>query len=133
MADIIPPQPTNQPPNSPFWNDWYTKLRTVINGIATSIKWINLDFTGSKIEDIVSRLHNKLQTIQGGIVGEYYHMSSAEYTSLQNSVLKVTSQAADPTITDIAAGTARLYKNTTSGTVKLWTNDGGTMKSVTLT
>ncbi|HET8689178.1 MAG TPA: hypothetical protein VFM18_21410 [Methanosarcina sp.] len=133
MSVILPPQPNGQPPNSPFWNDWYNKLRSLVNNIGTSIQWVNLNFAGSKIEDIASRQHNKLQSIQGGATAEYNHLSNNEYARVQNSILVVTSAAADPTTTDIAAGTARIYKNTTSGTVKLWTNDGGTMKSVALT
>jgi hypothetical protein len=43
------------------------------------------------------------------------------------------SKAGDPIVGDIAAGTWALYKNTSSGDVKLWANDGGVLKSVTLT
>lgn len=41
--------------------------------------------------------------------------------------------SADPTTTDIPTGYTMLVKNTTSGVLKLWANDGGTLKSVTLT
>lgn len=43
------------------------------------------------------------------------------------------SLSTDPTTSNIASGTYQVYKNTTSGTVKLWVNDGGTLKSLTLT
>lgn len=43
------------------------------------------------------------------------------------------SLAADPTTADIGDGVFQVFKNTTSGTLKLWANDGGTMKSVALT
>ena len=42
------------------------------------------------------------------------------------------SSASDPTSSTITAGRFGVWKNTTTGTVKLWYNDGGTMKSVTL-
>lgn len=45
----------------------------------------------------------------------------------------VQQKAGDPTISDIATNTWALYKNTSSGAVKLWANDGGVLKSVTLT
>lgn len=45
----------------------------------------------------------------------------------------VNSRATDPSIIDIPRGQSALWKNTTSGLVKLWTNDGGALKSVTLT
>lgn len=43
------------------------------------------------------------------------------------------SMAGDPTGAELAAGKVRAWKNTTSGAVKLWANDGGTLKSVALT
>ena len=42
------------------------------------------------------------------------------------------SKASDPTSTDIPAAHSAIFKNTGSGIVKLWVNDGGTLKSVTL-
>jgi len=50
-----------------------------------------------------------------------------------NANSTVVSSATDPSNTNISAGEWAIYKNTSTGTVKLWTNDGGTMKSVTLT
>jgi hypothetical protein len=41
-------------------------------------------------------------------------------------------KSSDPSTSDVEAGYYSMYKNTTSGAVKLWVNDGGTMKSVTL-
>lgn len=45
----------------------------------------------------------------------------------------VNRQATDPGTTGVPVGTWSVWKNTTSGLVKVWTNDGGVMKSVTLT
>jgi hypothetical protein len=42
------------------------------------------------------------------------------------------SQAADPTTSDVPSTRCRVIKNTTTGNVKLWVNDGGTLKSVAL-
>lgn len=39
---------------------------------------------------------------------------------------------ADPTSTDITSGCFSVWKNSGTGTIKLWANDGGTMKSVAL-
>lgn len=44
----------------------------------------------------------------------------------------VFSGVANPTTADIARGTWVVYKNTTSGEVRVWTNDNGVMKSVLL-
>ena len=42
-------------------------------------------------------------------------------------------QSADPTTTQITPNTWQIVKNTTSGDLKLWANDNGVMKSITLT
>lgn len=43
------------------------------------------------------------------------------------------SSVSDPGIGGVPNGTWGIWKNTTSGTLKLWANDNGVMKSVTLT
>lgn len=43
------------------------------------------------------------------------------------------SQTTDPGTTGVPSGTWSVWKNTTSGVTKLWLNDGGVMKSVTIT
>lgn len=39
----------------------------------------------------------------------------------------------DPGTANVPNGSYAIWKNTTSGVVKLWVNDNGTMKSVTIT
>lgn len=77
--------------------------------------------------------HNSLNGLQGGTAGQYYHLTSAEYTQFQAGRLTMNSKASDPVAADIPSGFGAIYKNTTTNTVKLWVNDGGTFKSVTLT
>lgn len=129
MATIIPPTPIGSPPGSAFWNDWFEKIRTLINSGTITSSWTSLNFTSSNITDIVNRAHNNLQSFQGGTSGEYYHLTSTQYSRCTG----VISKAGFPTTSDIAAGQWAVYKDTSGGTVRLWTNDGGTMKSVTLT
>ena len=38
MATKLPPAPTGVPPGHPFWNDWYEKLRDLVDK-TTSIDW----------------------------------------------------------------------------------------------
>ena len=69
---------------------------------------------------------------------DYSKLSGTVPTWNQNTtgsanLLSVQSKSSDPTTSDIAASKAAVYKNTTTGLVKLWTNDGGSMKSVLLT
>lgn len=42
-------------------------------------------------------------------------------------------QTTDPGTAGVPSGTWAVWKNTTTGDVKLWINDGGVMKSVTIT
>lgn len=43
------------------------------------------------------------------------------------------SKAGNPTILDIPNGSYAVWKNTSSGIVRLWVNDGDTLKSTPLT
>lgn len=42
---LLPPSPIGQPPGNSFWNDWYEKLRTIVNTGAVSIAWANVTGT----------------------------------------------------------------------------------------
>ena len=39
MANKLPPLPVGVAPGSGYWNDWYEKLRTLINEIGNAISW----------------------------------------------------------------------------------------------
>lgn len=39
MATKLPPLPLGVLPGSTYWNDWYEKLRTLINSFLTGISW----------------------------------------------------------------------------------------------
>lgn len=129
MAQLIPPSPVGVPMGSSTWNQWLETVRQTINSGAAGVLWANINFAGSNITDLASRAHNNLQSMQGGAAGEYYHLTAGQHTR----VTSVIQRATDPTTTEIGTNQWAIYKNTTSGTVKLWANDGGTMKSVLLT
>jgi len=128
MAVVLPPTPIGVPPGHSFWNDWYEKLRTLVNEGSISVLWSNINFSGSNITSIASRAHNSLQTIQGGSAGEYNHLTNTQLARATT----VISKAGVPTTLDIAAGQWAIYKDTSGGTVALYANDGGTIKSVAL-
>ena len=162
MANALPPPPIKAPDGSYAWLDWYNKLQLFVSQGGV-VPWANIDFTGSSIGDIANRNHALLTALQGGTTGEYYHLTAAEHalaaaythnslnalqggaatqyyhlTSAQHNGVVLgqfpfTASASDPTGANIPSGSCAVYKNTTSGLVKLWANDGGTMKSVTLT
>ena len=60
----LPPLPVGIAPGSSYWNDWYEKLRTLVNTIVDGLS------------------HNLLSGIQGGSSGEYYHLTAAEYAEV---------------------------------------------------
>ena len=123
----LPPPPIRGEAGDFVWTSWQNNLYRTLQAPA-AITWTTVDKAGSSIADLVNHDHavltNKLGT-------GAYHISSTE-ASRVTATMTVTSSASDPTTGNIAAGNWALYKNTTSGLLKLWANDGGTMKSVLL-
>ena len=78
MAVQLPPIPNNPITDVFVWRDWFYKVSQLLVQQA-SIAWTSIDFTGSNIQDIQSRPHNALQSIQGGIGGQYYHLTQSQY------------------------------------------------------
>lgn len=61
----LPPIPVGVPPGHSYWNDWYEKLRNLINSSLLN--------------------HNDLLNIQGGTTLERYHLTAAEHTALTSN------------------------------------------------
>lgn len=121
----LPPPPTKAEPGSYAWVDWNTKLTRYLNQ-GESVPWSIVDKAGSSLGDLQDTAHSHLSSVLGG---GSYHLSNTQYTRVSS----VISKAGFPTTSDIAAGQWAIYKDTSGGTVRLWANDGGVMKSVTLT
>lgn len=51
---------------------------------------------------------------------------------IQGDAVTMVVAAANPTTSDIPNGFIRMWKNTTDTTLKLYANDGGTLKSILL-
>lgn len=128
MAIKPPPPPTKSEPGSFAWFDWYRSLYDFLNGTAT-VSWATVDKAGSNLSDLATRLHSSLQSVLG--TGQH-HLSATEQARVTITTV-VQSSASDPTTGNIPASNWAIYKNTTSGLVKLWVNDGGTLRSVTIT
>jgi len=64
MSNKLPPLPVGVAPGSGYWNDWYEKLRKIINDLIGGVG------------------HNTLAGLQGGQAGEYYHLTASEYAGL---------------------------------------------------
>ena len=85
-SSVIPPIPIDAPFGSYNWNDWYQKVRNAIN-TAQDLKWSSFtDFTGSNLNQIQTRPHNSLQSLQGGTTNEYYHLTSAQNTAINSGI-----------------------------------------------
>jgi len=80
MAIKPPPPPVKSEPGSFAWMDWYRTLYDFISS-AGAIAWNQIDFAGSKLTDITTRLHSNLQSVLGS--GQY-HISSAEHAKIGN-------------------------------------------------
>jgi hypothetical protein len=81
MAIYLPPIPNNPITDVFVWRDWFFKVSQVL-GEQAGLSWTTINFTGSNLRDIVTRQHNALQDLQGGIASEYYHLSQAQYNTI---------------------------------------------------
>jgi hypothetical protein len=81
MAVQLPPIPNNPITDVFVWRDWFYKVSQLL-GEQAGLAWTTINFTGSNLRDIVTRQHNALQDIQGGIANEYYHLSQAQYNTI---------------------------------------------------
>lgn len=77
----LPPPPINDAPGSFTWLEWYRQLRNYVS-TSGSVPWYIINFAGSNITDIATRLHNNLQGLQGGTTGEMYHLTASQYSAL---------------------------------------------------
>ena len=98
MKIKLPPLPIGVPPGSSYWNDWYEKLRNLVNENGLTVLWSKIDFTGSDLTSIATRLHNTLQGLQGGTVGEYNHLTNAQLATV-NGITRTTGSATVPNTT----------------------------------
>jgi len=117
MADIIPPAPVNEAQSSYAWIDWYVKLVNFVNN-QTNILWSSINKAGSNLTDIAIRLHNDLQTRQGGTVTESYHLSAAQHTETTNARSSRGVDTTDYLVVDLA--TRGLVLKDTAGTPHYW-------------
>lgn len=76
---VLPPAPTesiSNPAGAYFWNDWYTKLRDIVNKI---------------------NQHNALDGLQGGTPTQRYHLTFGEKTALGTLPIQVVETFGDVT------------------------------------
>ena len=124
MATGLAPPPQRADSGDFNWVAWQNQLYQFLT-VTGDVSWTRVNKAGSSLNDLQNKDHAYTTNQLGG---GSYHLSSTQYTRVSS----VISKAGDPTTSDISSGQWAIYKNTSSGTVKLWANDGGTMKSVAL-
>lgn len=55
--------------------EYLRQLGNLVAVGSSSIPWTSINFSGSNLADLATRLHNSLQSIQGGTSGSYYHLT----------------------------------------------------------
>lgn len=100
---LLPPPPINDQPGSFAWLEWYRQLRNYVS-TSGSVPWYIINFQGSNITDIATRLHNQLQGIQGGASGELYHLNNSDYANLTGGSPSFTNEYLDFQIFNKAQG-----------------------------
>jgi hypothetical protein len=125
MAAALAPFPQQASPGDFAWIQWMNQLQNLLNTTG-AVDWSLVNKAGSSLGDLQQRDHSYLTSVLG--TGSY-HLSQSE----QQKVTSILTKAGDPNTSDIGTSKWAIYKNTSSGAVKLWVNDAGTMKSVTLT
>jgi len=80
---------------------------------AGGFAWSLIDKTGSNLTDLATRNHNDLQSIQGGSVGDYYHLTTADVTRLANTS---GTNTGDQVISDATISTTDITTNNASTT-----------------
>lgn len=141
MANKLPPLPVGVAPGSGYWNDWYEKLRTLINDMGSAINWSIITgtpttLTGYGITDAYTETEvDALLTAKEAIANKN---ANSGYAGLNASgrVTKGT-DTTDDVIVDLAtkglvlkdtAGTPHYWRVTISTTGVLTTTDLGTTK-----
>lgn len=71
----------------------------------------------------------------GNVMDQEYYLFLKQLATAAGEMrrqLSMVTSAGAPTAADIPANETRVWKNTGAGTVRLYVNDGGTLKSVVL-
>lgn len=100
----LPPTPVGVPPGSSYWNDWYEKLRSLIN---------------SAIQN-----HNDLQNIQGGNSTERYHLTAAQNAVVASIPTQPATGYTTGTITPTIVGTTAAGVGTYTSQLGKWARWG---------
>lgn len=113
---VLPPPPNPDDDITGYsWRDWFRQLRDYIVNKG-SILWSQIDFTGSKLSDIVNRPHNVLQAKQGGstALDQFYHLTQFQHDDLTDGGETTLHTHKHNNTTDKQGGTTNEYYHLTS-------------------
>ena len=100
MAISLPPIPREPIGETHSWREWLTRISQVFASGSNTF-FSNLNFSGSNITSIVSRKHNDLQSIQGGALGDYQHLTTSQLANLYYKTwVSFTSKSTNQSITN---------------------------------
>ncbi len=77
----LPNAPIHDTEFSYAWREWLRRTHVRVTGAAQML-WSQIDKAGSNLTEIVTRRHRDLQDLQGGTTAEYYHLTSAQHSTL---------------------------------------------------
>lgn len=97
-TDRLPPPPIHSDPGSFSWQEYQVKMNQWVS--VNGVPWSAVVKNGSNITDITQRSHNDMQSFQGGVATERYHLTEAQHTKVVNET--ATTQAAADNSTKIA-------------------------------
>jgi hypothetical protein len=124
-----------------------TGLVNIFNGLSLTSNTVTTNTDNSKHLGLfgttaginVNNASARQNYVSTGANAHYFVVGATDAISIDGNGLNVIvggvsgrSGAAAPTTTQLPAGKSIVWKNTTDATVKLYYNDGGTMRSVTL-
>jgi hypothetical protein len=92
---------------------------------------LNQNSDNATLAEVVDTVNTLLETASSGNSNEQNYALLVNF--LAHPLLNFITLAIDPVAADLPDGQYAVFKNTGSGAVSLWANDGGILKSVLLT
>lgn len=117
--------------------DPQAQFKTNVTGAATDQKYADLYASSGGLEfrllnDAQSVSTDWLKVLRSGTTATSVDVTTNLFRLNGNTLVSTFSKAGLPSISDITTGQAAVVKDTAGGTVKLYYNDAGTLKSVAL-
>jgi len=80
MANKLPPLPVGVAPGSGYWNDWYEKLRTLVNSVVTGL--LHSGLTGLSADDHPQYYNTSRGDARWSLLGHTHSIDDITMTQL---------------------------------------------------